>query len=74
MVPNKVKELGQELGLSHVTLEMMSQASIHIDMAYAWLMKCDDVKKKSGTPTMRALAKALEEIGFQDPIDKIIQS
>ena len=74
MLPGDVVHLGQELGLGFVRLKGMSPSSIHNDMAYAWLMRFDNVPQTSGNPTWRALARALSEMKCQNVIDKIIQS
>ena len=74
MVPDDVLRLGQELGLGIVRMKGMPPSSIHSDMAYAWLMRYDNVPQTSGDPTWRALARALAEMKCQNVIDKIIQS
>ena len=74
MVPDDVMRLGQELGLGIVRMKGMSLSSIHSDMAYAWLMRFDNVPQTSGRPTWRALARALSEMKCQNVVDKIIQS
>ena len=73
MVPDDVMRLGQELGLGIVRMKGMSPSSIHNEMAYAWLMRFDNVPQTSGDPTWRALAWALSEMKCQNVIDKIIQ-
>ena len=73
MVPDDVMRLGQELGLGIVRIKGMSLSSIHSDMAYAWLMRFDNVPQTSGRPTWRALARALSEMKCQNVIDRIIQ-
>ena len=53
--------LGLALGLYYPTVKGMK--SLPDDLIHAWLLRQDDVIKRSGEPTYERLALALEEIG-----------
>ena len=53
--------LGGALGLLFPTLQQMND--LPSDMVAAWLLRQEDVLRRSGEPTYERLAIALEEIG-----------
>ena len=58
-VPDFIK-LGQALGLSYPKLKRMTD--MPADMVSAWLRQEDDVIGRTGDPTWRTLANALDSI------------
>ena len=57
----QLRLLGLALGLHYPTVKGMK--SLLDDLIHAWLLRQDDVIKRSGEPTYERLALALEEIG-----------
>ena len=57
----EICRLGTALGLHWSTLKKMKD--LPEDMVHAWLLRNDDVIKKSGDPTWSSLVVALRKVG-----------
>ena len=55
-------ELGQSLGLNRMRLKRLNPKELIGDLVASWIRRDDDVLKKSGLPTWRSLAKALQDV------------
>ena len=58
----KLIELGQCLGLNRMRLKRSGSKELIGDLVTSWINRDDRVLEKSGLPTWRSLAKALQDV------------
>ena len=61
--PDKARDVGAELGLAYNNLWRMSDSTLHLDVADAWIVGHNNSQDVSGEPTWRALALACARQG-----------